>query len=102
MLCVPDCSCLPRDIFTLLVFAEDVDIVFGSRTIGGFIWRGANMGFFLRLGNWAVAKGMELLFNSVSLSDVGCTMRLLHRPALSIMQPRFSITGSSFGVEMML
>ena len=28
-----------------------------------FIWHGANMGLFLRWGNWAVAKMMEFLFN---------------------------------------
>lgn len=102
VICEPDGTFLARDIFKLLVFADDVDIVYGSRTIGGFIWRGANMGFFLRLGNWALAKGMEVLFNSVSLSDVGCTMRLIHREALREIEPDFSIGGSAFGVEMML
>ena len=30
-------------------------------------------------GNWAVAKLIELLFNTSHLSDVGCTYRLLRR-----------------------
>lgn len=102
VVCEPDGTFLARDIFKLLVFTEDVDVVYGSRTIGGFIWRGANMGFFLRLGNWGVAKLMELLFNSVSLSDVGCTMRLIRRQALQAIQPDFSIGGSAFGLELML
>ncbi len=102
VVCEPDGTFLASDIFKLLVFADDVDVVYGSRTIGVFIWRGANMGFMLRLGNWAVAKGMELLFNSVSLSDVGCTMRLIRRDALQTLRPEFTVGGSAFGAEMML
>lgn len=98
----PDGTFLGRDIFKLLAFADDFDVVYGSRTARMFIWRGANMGLFLRWGNWAVAKLMELLFNATNLTDVGCTMRLLSRPALETMQPYFSIGGSAFGPEMML
>ena len=98
----PDGTFLARDINKLLAFADDVDIVYGSRTIWTFIWRGANMGFFLRWGNWVVAKLMEFLFNSVSLSDVGCTMRLITRPALQVIEPHFTVGGSAFGPEMML
>ncbi|MBI4213727.1 MAG: glycosyltransferase family 2 protein, partial [Chloroflexi bacterium] len=93
VVCEPDGTFLARDLFKLLVFAEDVDIVYGTRTINTFIWTGANMGFLLRWGNWAVAKLMEFLFNSISLSDVGCTMRLITRPALLVLQPRFSVGG---------
>ena len=39
-------------------------MVFGSRTVMTFIWDGANMGLFLRWGNWAVAKLIEALFNT--------------------------------------
>jgi hypothetical protein len=49
-----------------------------------------------------VAKLMELLFNSISLTDVGCTLRLVNRSALEVMQPGFRIGGSAFGPEMML
>jgi hypothetical protein len=67
-----------------------------------FIWRGANMGPFLRWGNWAVAKLMELLFNGTNLTDVGCTLRLVRGPALARLQPAYRIGGSAFGPEMML
>ena len=40
------------------------------------------MGFMLRWGNWGVAKLLQVLFNTPSLSDCGCTMRLIHQPAL--------------------
>src|SRR5579864_9164932 len=60
------------------------------------------MGGWLRWGNWAVAKLMELLFNSTNLTDVGCTMRLIRRDALSRLEREFSVGGSAFGPEMML
>jgi glycosyltransferase involved in cell wall biosynthesis len=97
----PDGTFLGRDIFKLLAYAEDFDVVYGSRTARTLIWRGANMGVFLRWGNWAVAKLMEFLFNSTNLTDVGCTMRLVHREALERIAPHFTVTGSAFGPEMM-
>ena len=98
----PDGTFLGRDILKLLAYADDFDVVYGSRTARMFIWRGANMGLFLRWGNWAVAKFMEFLFNTTNLTDVGCTTRLIHRSALERIQPYFTIGGSSFGPEMML
>jgi glycosyltransferase involved in cell wall biosynthesis len=98
----PDGTFLGRDVFKLLAFIDDFDIVYGSRTARTFIWRGANMGLLLRWGNWAVAKLMEFLFNSTNLTDVGCTMRLLRRGAVTTIQPEFKTDGSAFGPEMML
>ena len=98
----PDGTFLARDIYKLLAFADDFEVVYGSRTASMFIWRGANMGLFLRWGNWAVAKMMQFLFNSTNLTDVGCTMRLISRPALETIQPHFRIGGSAFGPEMMV
>lgn len=98
----PDGTFLGRDILKLLAYADDFDVVYGSRTARMFIWRGANMGLFLRWGNWTVAKLMEFLFNATNLTDVGCTMRLIHRSALAKIEPGFTIGGSSFGPEMML
>jgi glycosyltransferase involved in cell wall biosynthesis len=98
----PDGTFLGRDILKLLAYADDFDVVYGSRTARMFIWRGANMGLFLRWGNWAVAKLMEFLFNSTNLTDVGCTMRLIHRQALRQIEREITIGGSSFGPEMMI
>ncbi len=83
-------------------YIEDVDIVYGSRTIRNFIGDGANMGRFLKWGNWFVAKLMEVLYQTNSLSDVGCTFRLVKRNALDKMSPHFRIKSNFFGPEMML
>ena len=49
-----------------------------------------------------MAKLVEVLYNTVFLSDVGCTYRVIHRESLDRLEPKFAIDGSSFGLEMML
>jgi len=98
----PDGTFRGHDVVKLLAFSDDFEVVYGSRTYRQFIWTGANMGLFLRWGNWAVAKLMELLFNGTNLTDVGCTMRLIKRDALEQLEPHFRVGGSFFGPEMML
>jgi len=102
VLAEPDGTFLPRDVVKLLTYADDCDAVFGTRTTRELVWSGANMGWFLKWGNWAVAKLVEVLFNTSHLSDVGCTYRLLTRETLEKIQPKFSVGGSHFGPELML
>lgn len=98
----PDGTFIARDIIKLLAYSDDFDVVYGSRTVKEFIWEGANMGIFLKWGNYAVAKLMEMLFNTTSLTDVGCTVRCIHRSSLEEIQPLFTVQGSFFGPEMMV
>jgi len=102
VVCEPDGTFDAHDVVKLFAYARDFDLVLGSRTVKEFIWQGANMGHFLKWGNYAVAKMMEMLFDTVSLTDIGCTMRLIKRPALELMQPLFTINDNYFGPEMML
>ena len=102
VLCEPDGTFLPSDVVKLLVYSDDCDVVFGTRTTRELLWDGANMGRFLKWGNWAVAKLVEVLFNTSHLSDVGCTYRLLTRQAFERIRDRFSVGGSHFGPEVML
>lgn len=102
VLAEPDGTFLPRDVLKLLAYSDDCDAVFGTRTTRELIWRGANMGFLLKWGNWAVAKLVEALFNTSHLSDVGCTYRLLHRSTVERIQDKFTVGGSHFGPELML
>lgn len=98
----PDGTFEARDVFKLLAYAEDFDVVYGSRTVKQLIWSGANMGLFLKWGNYWVAKLMEFLFNTTLLTDVGCTLRCVRRDALRRLMPRFTVDGSFFGPEMMV
>jgi glycosyltransferase involved in cell wall biosynthesis len=101
-ICEPDATFLPRDLFKLAAYAEDFDVVYGSRTSQQMIWQGANMGLFLRWGNWCVAKYLEFLFNATNFTDVGCTFRLIRREAAERLEGAFTIGGSHFGPEMMI
>jgi glycosyltransferase involved in cell wall biosynthesis len=98
----PDGTFEPSDIWKLLAYTADSDFVYGSRTVRDFIWDGANMGRFLRWGNWGVAKMMEVLFNTPSLSDVGCTMRVVSGPAVRSLERHFTVDHGALGAEMML
>jgi glycosyltransferase involved in cell wall biosynthesis len=98
----PDGTFRGRDVLKLLAFSDDFEVVYGSRTVKELIWEGANMGLFLKWGNYAVAKLMETLFNTISLTDVGCTMRCVRREALRAMEPYFTVDGSFFGPQMMV
>jgi glycosyltransferase involved in cell wall biosynthesis len=98
----PDGTFRGRDVRKLLSYSEDFEVVYGSRTVKELIWQGANMGLFLKWGNYCVAKLMEFLFNTTSLTDVGCTMRCVRREALRRLQPFFTVDGSFFGPEMMV
>jgi len=98
----PDGTFEGRDIVKLLSYIDDFDVVYGSRTVKELIWQGANMGLFLKWGNYSVAKMMEFLFNTTSLTDVGCTVRCINRRALNHIEPYFTVDGSFFGPEMMV
>jgi len=98
----PDGTFCGNDVFKLLAYSDDFDVVYGSRTVKELIWQGANMGIMLKWGNYCVAKLMEFLFNTTSLTDVGCTMRCIHKNILSEIQPHFTVKGNFFGPEMML
>jgi glycosyltransferase involved in cell wall biosynthesis len=98
----PDGTFLAKDIIKFLAYSDDFPVVFGTRTLNTMIWEGANMRWFLRHGNFVVAKLIEVFFNTTSLSDVGCTFRMLSRSSLETLLPLFQVGGSHFGLEMML
>jgi glycosyltransferase involved in cell wall biosynthesis len=102
VLAEPDGTFLPEDIHKLLVYSSECDVVFGTRTTRELIWAEANMESFLRWGNWAVAKLIEVLFNTSHLSDVGCTYRLLRAPTAKEIASKMTVGGNHAGVEIML
>ena len=98
----PDGTFDGKDVVKLLSYSDNFDAVFGSRTNKNMIWGGANMGGFLKWGNWALAKLIMALFNATLLTDVGCTMRLISKKSISKIENNFTIGGSQFGPEMMI
>lgn len=98
----PDGTFSGNDVIKMLAYSDDVPVVFGTRTSREFVWEGANMGFLLKFGNWAVGKMIEFLFNTTILTDVGCSMRLLSRDACERIAPYFTVGGSAFGPQIIL
>lgn len=101
-ICEPDGTFHAADLNKLLAFMPECDYVIGSRTVSNFIWDGANMGWFLQWGNWAVAKLVEVLYNTSYLSDVGCTFRVMTREQADLILEESRLDGSAYGLEMLL
>jgi len=102
VLAEPDGTFLPEDLVKLLAYSGECDAVLGTRTTRELIWEGANMGFFLKWGNWGVAKLIEFLFNTSHLSDVGCTYRLFDRVLADHLVATMDVGDSHAGPEMLL
>lgn len=104
--CEPDGTFRAADLDRLLVYSKDYDAVFGTRTSRNPVWSGgdpnANMDFSLRVGNWAVAKLLEYLFNGPSFTDVGCTYKLIHRHAYEQLKDSLTVNGSYFSPHEMM
>jgi glycosyltransferase involved in cell wall biosynthesis len=97
----PDGTFSGSDVIKLLAYSDDFDVVFGSRTTPKLIEYRANMGLFLRAGNWLVAKLIEFLFLTGVLTDVGCSMKLVSRNAYEKIKNDFTIGSSHFNPELM-
>jgi glycosyltransferase involved in cell wall biosynthesis len=102
ILAEPDGTFIGRDVLKLLAYADDFDMVCGTRTTRELVWDQANMGWFLRIGNWWVAKMIQFLYGGPSLSDCGCTLRLTHREALDRIRGDLTVGGSHFLPEMII
>ena len=98
----PDGTFVARDILKLLAYSEDFEMVCGTRTTQELIWEQANMGQFLRVGNWVVAKMIQVLYDGPSLSDCGCTFRLTRRAAVDRIIDDMTVGGSHFLPEMVI
>ena len=102
VLCEPDGTFNPQDIIKLLSYSDEFEMVCGTRTYPGLIWEDANMKWFLRLGNYFVAKGMEILYKTHSLSDCGCTFRLIRGEAVKKILPDLFVGKSHFLPNMII
>ncbi len=93
-----------KDLHKFLLYSEDFEVVFGTRTARATIWSGAFMPWLVRLGNWGLAKLLEVLHNGHTITDVGCTYRLIRKDALQKIIDLFpnSKGDGKFSPEMMI
>ena len=102
VLAEPDGTFVATDIFKLLVYSDEFEMVCGTRTTRELIWTEANMGWFLRLGNLLVAKLMEVLYGMSSISDCGCTFRVISKCGIERIRPNLYVGGSHFLPNMLI
>jgi len=94
----------PKDIHKFLLYSEDFQAVFGTRTSRASIWSGAFMPFPVRFGNWLWAKFLEVMHNGSTLTDVGCTYKMISREVLEEIKPLFKLSrgDGKFSPELMI
>ncbi len=102
LLAEPDGTFVAEDLIKLCAYSDDFDLVCGTRTTQELIWNEANMGWFLRTGNLIVAKLLEVLYGTCSLSDVGCTFRLIRKEAVAKILPDLHVGASHFLPNMVI
>jgi glycosyltransferase involved in cell wall biosynthesis len=102
LLAEPDGTFVPRDVFKMLSYSGECEAVLGTRTTRELIWSGANMGWFLRWGNWAVAKMVEVMFNTSHISDMGCSLRLFNRRMAGYIAENMKVGDSHAGAEILM
>ena len=60
------------------------------------------MQFYLRVGNIFVAKILEYMFLGPTLSDVGCTYKVISRKSYLKIKNKLNVIGSEFQPELMI
>jgi hypothetical protein len=102
VLCEPDSTFIAKDMYKFLAYIDDFECVFGTRTTKSLIHEGAKMQFYLRVGNILVAKFLEYIFLGPTLSDVGCTYKMISREAYQKVKNELKVNGSEFQPELMI
>jgi glycosyltransferase involved in cell wall biosynthesis len=97
-----------RDIWKMLPYLDDVDMVVGSRTHMNLVDPDSQMDWFYLWGNLLLAKVLQFRFfnwkflGRVRLTDVGCTMRAIRREALEKIIDELEVGGHHFSPHMTL
>lgn len=97
-----DCTFSGTDLKKMLAYVENADMVVGTRTTMELNTPDSQLNPSLRLGNILMSKLLQVRFRSVRLTDVGCTFRVIRRPALEKIMDQLRVTGNHFSCEMIL
>lgn len=91
-----------RDAEKFLAYARHFPVVLGTRTNAGFIEPGSAMFFLRRVADILEGKLIQFLFASPTVSDVGCTYKLLRRDAIRFLENEWVTNDSHFVTEITL
>jgi len=91
------------DMMTLLKHIDEGDMIVGTRTNLAYVEKGAKMDWFLNWGNRFIGMLVNIEFpGKVWLTDVGCTLRVIKRPALRKIMGQLRAGGSTFSPHMIV
>jgi glycosyltransferase involved in cell wall biosynthesis len=96
-----------NDLWKLLPFLDDADLVIGSRAHMAFTDPDSQMDWFFLWGNLFLAKVLELRFSNMKFlararfTDVGCTLRAINKKALLRIIKELTTGGDHFSPHMM-
>ena len=85
------------DLEKFLAYIPQADMVVGNRVVRGLVEPGSQMDYFFTWGNMAVAFLLRLRFwdsqflGIATISDVGCTYRVIRREALQEILPELTV-----------
>ncbi len=103
VVCEPDGSFKANDLEKFLVYSNEFDVVLGTRTSQISALSGLGMGIIRKFANVIEAKTIEVLFNSVALTDVGCAYKLFNKKSLKKITKKWSNEKSAlFNTELTL
>ncbi len=102
VVCEPDGTFTGDDLEKFLVFAKQFKVIFGSRTRLIPSLSVASMGATRKYANVLEAKTIEFLFNTGTLTDVGCAYKLFRRDALEKIKKTWKQTSPLFNTELIL
>lgn len=102
ILAEPDGTFVGSDIERFLVYAKQFPVVVGTRTNQSGILDGAAMGLARKYANFLEAKIIEVLFYTNSVTDIGCTYKLIRRDIANRLRPFFREGGALFATEILL
>ena len=103
-----DMTFCAQDIWKMLPYLDDVDMVVGSRTHMELIDSDSQMDWFYLWGNLFLAKVLQMkffnlkFFGRVRLTDVGCTMRAIRKEALAEIIDELTVGDHHFSPHMTL
>lgn len=102
ILCEADGTYLPKDIKKFLAYGEDFPVVLGTRTNKSLAAKNSAMFFLRRLADIIEGKIIQILFLTNTITDVGCTYKLLRRETIRQLDPHWLKGDSHFVTEVTL
>jgi glycosyltransferase involved in cell wall biosynthesis len=96
----PDATYIGKDLKRFLVLSEDFPVVFGSRVIKKTY--NPEWGYWRREVNFIYGTLIHLLFNTNTITDIGCTYKLLRRDVIHALAPHWRHGSSLFATELLL